>query len=175
MRYHAVLAALMLGAVLSVVLSVAGGSAALAAQDGAGCGLGSMAFKGQSGVVPNILAVTTNGTSGSQTFGITSGTSNCKHDAVIMREHEQELFVADNLDALSQELAQGGADGQHVAALSSLLGCPADLQGQVALAAQAGYGTVFASAQAEPRVVLAGLKQQLAGKPALASACTRLT
>ncbi len=42
----------------------------------AGCGLGSMAFGNQKGAI-QILAATTNGLFGTQTFGITSGTSNC--------------------------------------------------------------------------------------------------
>ena len=43
-----------------------------------GWGLGSQIFDGQSGVAPQVLAVTTNGTLGNQTFGISSGTSGCK-------------------------------------------------------------------------------------------------
>jgi hypothetical protein len=35
-----------------------------------GCGWGSKLFDGQKGVLPQIFAVTTNGTSGNQTFGI---------------------------------------------------------------------------------------------------------
>ena len=42
----------------------------------AGCGLGSLIFDADSGWT-QIFAATTNGTSGNQTFGITSGTSNC--------------------------------------------------------------------------------------------------
>ena len=47
------------------------------AYDSTGCGLGSMAWRGQSGIAPQILAVTTNGSFGNQTFGITFGTSGC--------------------------------------------------------------------------------------------------
>src|SRR6186713_935077 len=54
-------------------------TSANAAADGygpAGCGLGSMIFEPDSGFT-QVFAATTNGTSGNQTFGITSGTSNC--------------------------------------------------------------------------------------------------
>ena len=47
------------------------------ALDSTGCGLGSIIFKGQVGTIPQILAVTTNGSFGTQTFGISSGTSGC--------------------------------------------------------------------------------------------------
>jgi hypothetical protein len=54
---------------------------ALAQQDetanSTGCGLGTIIFEGQKGIAPQVLAVTTNGTSGNQTFGITSGTLGC--------------------------------------------------------------------------------------------------
>ena len=45
--------------------------------DSTGCGLGSMAWRGQSGIGPQVLAATTNGSFGTQTFGITFGTSGC--------------------------------------------------------------------------------------------------
>ncbi|HEY8553803.1 MAG TPA: DUF3015 family protein [Burkholderiales bacterium] len=47
------------------------------------CGWGSKLFDGQRGVVPQVLAATTNGTFGSQTFGISSGTSGCTQDGVV--------------------------------------------------------------------------------------------
>ena len=46
------------------------------AQD-AGCGLGSMIIQENTKVM-QLLAATTNGSFGSQTFGISTGTSNCK-------------------------------------------------------------------------------------------------
>ena len=41
--------------------------------DSTGCGLGTTIWAGKTGIFPQILAVTTNGTSGNQTFGITTG------------------------------------------------------------------------------------------------------
>lgn len=52
-------------------------SANVYAIDSTGCGLGFIVWRGERGVAPQILAVTTNGTFGTQTFGITSGTSGC--------------------------------------------------------------------------------------------------
>ncbi len=40
-----------------------------------GCGLGYVLLKNQEGILFEAFAVTTNGTFGNQTFGITSGTS----------------------------------------------------------------------------------------------------
>lgn len=50
------------------------------AVDSTGCGLGSMAWRGQRGIGPQVLAATTNGSFGTQTFGITFGTSGCDPD-----------------------------------------------------------------------------------------------
>lgn len=41
-----------------------------------GCGLGSMAWRGQSGIIPQVLAMTTNATF-LNTIGVTLGTSGC--------------------------------------------------------------------------------------------------
>lgn len=146
---------------------------ALAAQDGAGCGLGAQLFKGQSGVVPHVLAATTNGTFGNQTFGITSGTSGCNADSVVKQEYEQQRFVAANLENLSQEMAQG--QGAYVNALSGLMGCPATLQGEFVRLSQDRYGRIFTSATAEPAVVLANLKLEMTGHPTLAASCNRIS
>ncbi len=145
---------------------------AWAKQEGPGCGLGAQIWQGQSGVVPMVLAVTTNGT-GFQTFAITSGTSGCKADGVVLKDKEQEAFVATNLEALNQEMAQG--QGQHVAALASLMGCPTSVQGAFAEMSQTTYGTVFAQADTSATVVLASLKDEMGRRPVLASSCTRLS
>ena len=157
--------------VIAGLLAMFGGSA-YASGDGAGCGLGSMVFKGQKGMIPNLLAATTNGTSGSQTFGITSGTSNCKADAVVQREHEQRIFVAANLDTLSQQMAQGS--GAHVSALAGLMGCSTESQGEFARMGQEKYGVIFSSTDAQPEAVLATLKDEMGRHPTLAASCTRI-
>ena len=146
---------------------------AMAAQDGSGCGLGAQVFKGQSGVAPHVLAATTNGTSGNQTFGITSGTSGCKADAVVKQEVEQQMFVAANLDNLSQEMAQG--QGEYLHALAGLMGCPGSVQGEFANLSQEKYAVLFPTADAQPMAVLIGLKSEMAGRPALAASCTRIS
>src|SRR5690348_11977029 len=55
----------------------------------AGCGLGSLVFGPNDAPVAQVLAATTNGTFASQTFGISSGTSNCFSGGVLRAEREQ--------------------------------------------------------------------------------------
>ena len=98
-----------------------GASSALAGGYGAaGCGLGSLIFGSQSGPV-QILAATTNGTFASQTFGITTGTSNCGPGLFGLNTKDQEQYVASNRAALSSEISQGG--GEAVNGFAAILGC----------------------------------------------------
>ena len=64
---------LLLGACFAVALMA---SPAKAIDSTGGCGLGSMAWRGQSGIIPQVLAMTTNGMA-SNTIGVTLGTSGC--------------------------------------------------------------------------------------------------
>jgi hypothetical protein len=84
----------------------------------AGCGLGSILF-GDTRGAGQIFASTTNTTFYSQTFGITSGTSNCVD--VVPGYASARQFSETNRPALSKEIARGG--GESVRALSSLGGC----------------------------------------------------
>jgi len=59
------------------ILLTASSSVFAVAPGGGNCGWGNMLFEGQSGPGPHVLGVTTNGTSGNNTFGMTSGTNGC--------------------------------------------------------------------------------------------------
>ena len=65
---------LVLGAVFAAALFAV--SPAMAIDSTGGCGLGSMAWRGQSGIIPQVLAMTTNGIF-LNTIGVTLGTSGC--------------------------------------------------------------------------------------------------
>jgi len=84
----------------------------------AGCGLGSMIFGDQKGAV-QILAATTNGTFGSQTFGISSGTSNCVENGSSSRG--ARTFIEGNREALAKDAARGS--GETITTLSAMAGC----------------------------------------------------
>ncbi len=85
----------------------------------AGCGLGSMIIKDDGFV--QVFAATTNGTSGSQTFGITSGTSNCTKDGAVKAEREKEAFVESAMAELTKDISKG--EGEYLTTLASLYGC----------------------------------------------------
>ena len=83
----------------------------------AGCGLGSMVFGDQKGMI-QILAATTNNTFGTQTFGITSGTSNCVESA---GTQGAMTFIEGNREALAKDAARGS--GETITTLSAMAGC----------------------------------------------------
>ena len=112
-----------------------------------GCGLGSMIFKEPKDKVQQILAATTNGTSGNQTFGITTGTLNCETDGVIAKRAEQEVFVTANFETLKRDTAAG--NGEALNAFASLLGCDQLQAPSLAKVAQKQYSELFQGASAE--------------------------
>jgi Protein of unknown function (DUF3015) len=83
----------------------------------AGCGLGSIFFGPGSGFT-QVLAATTNGSSANQTFGITSGTSNCDASAPAT---SAKNFVVTNRVALAKDISRG--KGQTLTSLTELAGC----------------------------------------------------
>lgn len=97
----------------------------LASANDAGCGLGSMIIKDNSKVM-QILAATTNGTSWSQTFGITFGTSNCTAKNIVKNDKQIQYFVEVNQAELTREMAQG--HGNKLSTLAALNGCTTDAQ-----------------------------------------------
>lgn len=104
---------------LIVIFALFTSGTAFAAGD-AGCGLGSLIISKNSKLL-QLFAATTNGTFGSQTFGITSGTSNCSSSGLVSNDKEIEYFVEVNQDDLSREMAQG--HGEKLTTLAALHGC----------------------------------------------------
>lgn len=109
----------------------------------AGCGLGTeVVFKHADEWHEHVLAATTNGTSGNQTFGMTSGTLGCK-DAGGPLAASVELFINNNLDQLAQDSAIGA--GETLAALSELVGIAKEDEATFNTALKANFDQIFAS------------------------------
>ncbi len=105
--------------VLAMVSILAATSAVAAGNSNTGCGLGSMIIPVQDTVATQVLAATTNGTSGNQTFGITSGSLNCTKPMKIVMNDQAQKFVADNMDSIAVEVAAG--QGENLDTLLSLM------------------------------------------------------
>jgi hypothetical protein len=154
---------------LAIVGTMIFSSSALAAGYGdAGCGLGSLVFGNQSGAV-QILAATTNGT-GMQSFGITSGTSNCDAKGIVLAEQQQKSFAANNFSGLAKEMATG--DGEQLTALAGLMGCPVVQQTRFNTVTQRNYAAIFASDTTTPTEMLTAVKTVMSGDAELSAACS---
>jgi hypothetical protein len=133
---------------------------------GPGCGLGKVIwadYQKQKSIAPQVLQSTTNGTSGSQTFGISSGTSGCTNDGTIMAEYKVNVFAAANYDNLSQEMAQGG--GEHLASLAELMGVPAENRPEFFALAQSQYANLVASGNSTPAAMIETLQSGMETDP----------
>jgi hypothetical protein len=128
-----------------LALALLAPAAALAQARGygtAGCGLGALVFGAQPGGI-QILAATTNGTLGNQTFAITSGTSNCGKSLFALEG--TKVFIEGNREALAKDAARGSGD--TIVALRNIASCSAP-SAEVGSALQRNFGTLFPSATA---------------------------
>jgi hypothetical protein len=112
-------------------------------QKNTGCGLGSIIFEGQNGLVSQTFAVTTNGTFGNQTFGITSGTSNCEQFQSFTYNEKVDTFVADNMGNLARDIARG--QGEFLNTLAVLMEIPDAKKGVFRSHLQAHFSDIYTS------------------------------
>lgn len=137
------------------------------ADNNVGCGLGTQIWEGQSGLLPKILAATTNGTFGNQTFGITSGTLGCSSDGVVTASYRASAFAAANIDQLSVDMAVG--QGETLDALATIYGIEGSDRVVFFDMAKANYGSIFADTTTEAGQVIASVESLMKADAQLAS------
>ncbi len=130
------------------------------------CGWGSKLFDGQSGVVPQVLAVTTNGTFGNQTFGISSGTSGCTQDGVVKSSWKTAMFIDGNKERLARDMSVG--KGETLDSLAHLMGVRDEHRAQFNRVAQQNLAAIFPAGDVATAQVVAALKGALTADSALA-------
>lgn len=151
---------------VSVFALSAGISVSAADYGVAGCGLGSLVIK-ENKAGYQILALTLNYT-GIQTFGITTGTSGCTTDGLVINEKAQEVFVSLNFDSLERDMAKG--KGEKLEALSGLLGCSADSTVQLGALTKSNFSTLFQE-DTTPSSLLTAVKDGIKKDATLARNC----
>jgi len=130
------------------------------------CGWGSKLFDGQQGIAPQVLAVTTNGTFGNQTFGITFGTSGCTQDGAVRSNWKTALFIDGNKDKLARDMSVGS--GEALDSLAHLLGIESADRAAFDRVAHENLQRIFPSSTAATQDIVAGLRQVLAADERLA-------
>lgn len=136
---------------------------------GPGCGLGKLAwsdFKRQKDIAPQVLMATTNGTFGSQTFGISFGTSGCTNDGKVWAEQKTDFFVAATFDNLAGDMARG--QGEHLSALAVLLGVPADRQAEFFALVQERYREFASRGERSAGALIKALDEAMSRHPVFA-------
>ena len=130
-------------AIFLIAPMAVGMSSAMAARDNVGCGFGSSLFDGKSDTSSQVLAVTTNGTSGNQTFGISSGTLGCEEGGVVQASAAVNMFAGNNLDTLSRDMSVG--QGESLESLATLMDINAEDKSTFYTAARENYGKIFSA------------------------------
>src|SRR5687767_4760668 len=130
------------------------------------CGWGSKLFEGQAGIAPQVLAATTNGTAGNQTFGITSGTSGCTQDGAVRSTWKTAMFIDGNKEVLARDMSVGG--GEALDSIAHLLGVEAADRAAFNRIARDNMQRIFPSETAQTEQVLAALRDVLMGDAKLA-------
>lgn len=150
-------------------LAVATVAATLAAPnayaENTGCGWGTMIFDGQSGKAPEILAVTTNGTLGNQTFGITTGTAGCEEGATIAAA-EVRLFASANMDKLARDMAVG--KGEALNSLADLMQIAPSDKPRFFMLTKMNFDKIYASEDVTTGDMLTALRDVMTREPVLA-------
>ena len=111
------------------------------AYDSTGCGLGSMAWRGQSGIVPQVLAVTTNQI-GFQTVAITIGTSGCDPNGRVSGGTGKMLlsFLENNMEQFALEASVG--HGETLVTVAGILNVD---EAKLSAKIHDNFGMLFAS------------------------------
>ena len=147
-------------------LLVVASSASAFAVGSAGCGLGSMIFK-EDTIASQTLAETTNGSSLTQFFGITTGTSNCSAHGFAYINKEATVYAEANMPSLKIEMARG--QGENLTAFSQILGCK-DVS-SFSKMTKSKYQSIFPSNEVNAQQMLQNLSSEIQNDSNLKQSC----
>ena len=151
--------------VVAAIGMLVGSGTALADPD-AGCGWGTMLFKGSKGVAPKVLAGTTNGLLGNQTFGISSGTLGCNQGGTVTAAARLSMYAGANIDNLASDMAAGR--GESLDTLAQLIGIPEADRPAFFHLTKSHFGELFPADTTTAGQMLTTLHGLLASDPQLA-------
>ena len=128
---------LVLGAVFAAAICVAQPAGAI--DSTGGCGLGSMAWKGQSGIIPQVLAISTNHTF-FNTVGVTLGTSGCDPNGRVTGGTGKMVLavIENNMEQFAMDASAGR--GETIETIAGILNVDSEKLGA---AAQQNFAYLF--------------------------------
>ena len=144
----------LMGVLVAGVMTSGVSYAASKAQENTGCGLGALLIgdKGNDSMLGQLAMTLLNATSGSQTFGISSGTSECKAPSKIAQNERLNEFVVANMDNLSKDIAMG--NGESLDTLAELMGISVDNRAEVYGKLQMNFSSIFTSSSVQASEVV---------------------
>lgn len=140
---------------LGLVLAGSSLTAFAGAAGGEGCGWGQLLFEGQSGTPIHVLAITTNGTSANNTFGVTTGTNGCSSSGTITYGGKEMINVSLLMDEFSEDVARG--DGEVITSVAVSLGIKPEDRPRFKQAMHDNFNTLFPSENVTTDQLLAAM------------------
>ena len=131
--------------VAAVVLMFSGAAFADDRQN-TGCGLGNLVLgdsEFSNSTLGQSFVATTNSTFGIQTFGITSGTSNCEQASSFVKNERLQEFVVANMDELAKDIAVG--EGESLDTLAELMEITPDARTATYAKLQSNFDKIYTS------------------------------
>jgi len=119
-------------AMCAVAAAICFAGSAQAIDSTGGCGLGSMAWRGQSGILPQILAITTNNSFGTNTFGVTFGTSGCDPNGRVTGGTGKMVLavIENNMEQFAMDASAGR--GETIDTIAGILNVDSEKLGNAA-------------------------------------------
>ena len=149
---------------ISTLLLLSSSSAFAVAPGGPGCGWGNLLFDGQSGFVPHFAASTTNGTSGNNTFGMTTGTNGCSVDGKLT--YAGASMIASMMDEFSIDAAKG--EGEALTAVAVVMGVQPEDRARFAEVTHNNFKAIFPNQNVTTDQVYDSLQQVMKADPTMA-------
>lgn len=140
---------------LGLVLASSSLTALAGSAGGNTCGWGQLLFEGQSGMPIHVLALTTNGSTGNNTFGVTTGTNGCSSNGTISYGGKSMVDVSALMDEFSEDVARG--DGEVITAVAVSLGITAEDRPEFKKAMHENFDSLFPSQDVTTDELLAAM------------------
>lgn len=150
--------------IISIALLGLSSTAMADAPGGPNCGWGNMLFEGQAGMAPHFLAITTNGTSGNATFGMTSGTNGCSVDGQLT--YGGKSLLGSIMGEFSEDVARG--EGEALNAVAVMYGIEQEDRASFATAMHTNFQTLFPSENVTADEVMASMNEIMKANAQLA-------
>ncbi|MFZ5563930.1 MAG: DUF3015 family protein [Thermodesulfobacteriota bacterium] len=140
-----------------IMISMVGVAAANNVRQDCGCGLGGMAIGDKEGIIWKLVGTFLNGICGNQTFAMSSGTLDCGKDPLTANYDKMNVFVADNMDVLAIDIAQG--QGESLDALAEIAEVSASDRPALFAALQSNFDSIYPTAEVTAKDVVDGIAQ----------------